>query len=179
MPVMVTVAVRAAALLAAVKVTTLLFVAVLAGLKLAVTPVGRPAMVSATVPVKPFNALMAMVLATFVPGAIFRLAGVGETVKPGAAATVTAIVALLAAVPRVPVTVTVEVPGAAFAAAVKVSALVRAAVAGLNAAVTPVGRPATESATVPLNPVWGTTVMVLTPPAPCRTERLAGDAAIV
>jgi hypothetical protein len=52
-PVMVTVVETAAALPAAVRVTTL-WPVVLAGAKLAVTPAGRPDAVSATVPPKPF-----------------------------------------------------------------------------------------------------------------------------
>jgi hypothetical protein len=62
--------------------------------------------------------------------------------------------------PDLPVTVTLAEPAAAVALAVKVSVLVVVAVAGLNAAVTPVGRPVTVRATALLNPFAGTTVMV-------------------
>jgi hypothetical protein len=65
-PVMVTVEELVGAVLAAAKVTVLWLV-VLAGAKLAVTPTGRPDAASATVPLKPFRALMAMVLAPLAP----------------------------------------------------------------------------------------------------------------
>jgi hypothetical protein len=74
------------------------------------------------------------------------------------------------------VIVTVEVPVAAVLLAVKVNALVVVALVGLNAAVTPVGRPEAERATLPVKPFIGVTVIVLDPLAPCATVRLVGDA---
>jgi hypothetical protein len=65
-PAIVTVAVPAGALELAVKVTVLA-PAVLAGLKLAVTPLGRPEAVSATVPLKPFCPRTAITLAPVAP----------------------------------------------------------------------------------------------------------------
>jgi hypothetical protein len=73
--------------------------------------------------------------------------------------------------------VTVEVPAAAALLAVSVSALVVVALAGLKAAVTPVGRPEAVRATLPVKPFWGVMVMVLVPLAPCAIVRLIGDAA--
>jgi len=58
-----------------------------------------------------------------------------------------------------PVTVTVAVPAAAVALAVKVNVLAVEVLVGLNAAVTPVGRPETVSATALLNPLVGTMVI--------------------
>jgi hypothetical protein len=50
------------------------------------------------------------------------------------------------------------------------------AVLGLNAAVTPVGRPDTVKLTVPVNPFWPLTLRVLLPLPACGTVRLAGEA---
>jgi len=60
--------------------------------------------------------------------------------------------------------------------AVKVNVLVPVALAGLNAAVTPLGNPETVRFTLLLNPFCGAMVMVLVPLAPCFTVRLEGDA---
>ena len=76
--------------------------------------------------------------------------------------------------PEVPVTVTVEVPGAAVLLAVKVSVLVLVAGFALNDGVTPVGRPDAVRFTFPVNPFVGVTVIVLVPLAPCAT--VAGEA---
>jgi len=177
-PVTVTEEVLGGAPLAAVKVTVLLL-AVVAGLKAAVTPLGRPEAVSATVPANPPWPLMAMVLVMFAPCARLRLAGVAESVKPGGGVTVRAMVVLLVAVPEAPDTVIVEVPAAALLDALKVSVLVFVDAVGLKVAVTPVGSPLTENVTVPLKPLCGVTVMVLVPVAPSTTVTLAGVAARV
>jgi hypothetical protein len=66
----------------------------------------------------------------------------------------------------VPVTVTVAEPTVAVLDAVKVSVPVVVAEAGLNAAVTPVGKPLAVNATLPENPPLGVIVMVLVPLAP-------------
>jgi hypothetical protein len=80
-------------------------------------------------------------------------------------------------VPDVPVMVTVEVPAAAVLLAVRVSALVVVALAGLKAAVTPLGRPDAVRATLPVKPFFGVIVSVLEPLAPCAIDTLVGDAA--
>jgi hypothetical protein len=61
------------------------------------------------------------------------------------------------------VIVTPDVPVAAVALAVSVNELVFVAEAGLNEAVTPLGRPDAEKLTLPLKPFWGATVIVLDP----------------
>ena len=66
----------------------------------------------------------------------------------------------------VPEIVIVDVPVVAVAEAVSVSELVLVVEAGVNEAVTPPGRPDAESATEPLNPPEGITVMVSVPDAP-------------
>ena len=60
-------------------------------------------------------------------------------------------------------TVTVAVPAAAVALAVKVNVLVEVAGFGLKAAVTPLGRPEAEKLTLPVKPLAGVIVIVLVP----------------
>ena len=80
-------------------------------------------------------------------------------VKDAGGATVNAIVTVALRLPEVPVTVTVDVPAGALAPATKVNVLALDVPPGLNEAVTPVGKPDTARATVPLNPPVGATVM--------------------
>jgi len=81
--------------------------------------------------------------------------------------------------PDEPVTVSVNVPVVAVLLAVKVSVLLLAVLLGLNAAVTPLGRPDADKLTLPLKPFCGVTVMVLVPVVPCAIVRLFGDAETV
>ena len=150
-PVMVTVEVLAGALTAAVNVI-LLLLAVLAGEKTAVTPLGSPDAVSATVPVKPFTALMPMALVPLRPGARPTLPGVDVSVKFGGAVMVTGMVTVLFRLPEVPVIVAVHGVKATVLDAVKVTVLLLGVLAGEKDAVTPLGIPAAASATVPVNP---------------------------
>jgi hypothetical protein len=76
----------------------------------------------------------------------------------------------------VPVIVTVDVPVAAPALAVSVSVLVLVVLLGLNDAVTPLGRPEAERATLPVKPFCGVTAIVLVPAVPWLMVTLAGDA---
>src|SRR5690242_14030789 len=69
--------------------------------------------------------------------------------------------------PDAPVIVTATVPVVAVVLAFSVSVLVLAVLAGLNDAVTPLGRPDTDKLTLPLKPPCGVTVMVLAPLVPC------------
>lgn len=78
--------------------------------------------------------------------------------------------------PETPVIVMVEVPEVAVAPAVRVSVLVEAVEAGLNFAVTPVGRPEALNATLLVNPFAGTTVMVLVPGEPSAIVTVLGVA---
>src|SRR5260370_30801259 len=78
-------------------------------------------------------------------------------------------------VPEVPVMVAEYVAVAAVLLAVRVRTLVLVALRGLKAeAVTPLGRPETDRATLPVKPYCGLTVMVLVPLPPC--VRVYGDA---
>jgi hypothetical protein len=78
--------------------------------------------------------------------------------------------------PEVPLTVTMTVPVLAVALAVSVKTLVFAVLVVLKDAVTPLGNPEADKATVPVNPPCGLTVIVLVPLAPCEIVRLLGEA---
>jgi hypothetical protein len=74
------------------------------------------------------------------------------------------------------VIVTITVPVAAVAFAVKVSELVVLAGLGLmEDAITPVGKPEAERVTLPLKPVCGVMVMVLVAWPPCVMLTLLGE----
>ena len=76
--------------------------------------------------------------------------------------------------PDVPVTVTVAAPVVAVLMAVKVNVLDPVVLVGLNAAVTPTGRPDADKLTVPVNPFAGSTVMVAALLALCATFSVLG-----
>jgi len=173
-PVTVTFAVPAGAVPRAVTVSVLLL-AVLLGLKDALTPLGRPEAEKATVPVNPFCGSTEMVLAPLAPGAMFRLPGEAESVKLGAV-TVRITEAVLVRLPAVPVMVRATVPGAAELLAVKVSVLVLAVLLGLKDAVTPPGKPEADRLTLALNPFRGDTEMVVVPLVPGAMLKLPGEA---
>ena len=78
-PVTVTVTVPIVAMVLAVSVNVLVFV-VLAGLKDAVTPLGRPDADKLTLPLKPFCGLTVIVLAPLAPWVIVKLDGEAERV---------------------------------------------------------------------------------------------------
>lgn len=86
------------------------------------------------------------------------------------------IVVVLVSAPDIPVTVMVTVPVVAVLLALSVNVLVPVVLAGLNAAVTPVGKPEADKATVPLKPLSGFTVMALEPLPPCAIVSELGDA---
>lgn len=145
------------------------------GLKLALTPAGRLAADTETVPVKPNREAMVTVAVGFDPGVSVTAAG-GFAVmeKSGRPMIVRKNVACCVIEPLVPVTVmlTGDEGTGALAAAVKVSVLVPlapATVAGLKAAVTPVGKPLTLRATLPVKPFTGKTSTDVLPVAPCST----------
>ena len=90
--------------------------------------------------------------------------------------TVSVSVVLLTKFADVPVMVTVTVPVVDVPPAVSVNKLVLVVLLGLNAAVTPLGRPDADKVTVPLKPLCGVTVMVLDPLVPCTIDKVLGDA---
>jgi hypothetical protein len=71
--------------------------------------------------------------------------------------------------PDVPVIVTVAEPVVAELFAVRVRVLVPVVLAGLNSAVTPLGKPVAARLTLPVKPLAGFTVMVLGTLLPCTT----------
>ena len=88
------------------------------------------------------------------------------TQPPPEEVTVNAIVVVAVSVPEVPVIVTVAGPTVAVLLAVSVSTLEVVEDAGLNEAVTPVGRPDAANVTLPVNGLTSVTVMVSVPLAP-------------
>jgi hypothetical protein len=149
---------------------------VLLGLKEAVTPLGCPEAVKLTLAAKPFCGTTVIVLAPFPPWKKLRLLGAAESVKLPLVFTVKAIVVELPKKPEVPLMVTLTTPTAAVALEVNVTVLVLVVLAGLNVAVTPLGRPVADSLTALLKPFTGMTVIVLVPTLPCVIVRLLGDA---
>jgi hypothetical protein len=125
------------------------------------------------------NAVRGAVLLIFTPsssknGPLELITGVVVTppVPVTAAFTVRVSVAVWVSVPLTPVTVIVAAPSVAVLEAVKVRVLVLVVEAGLKAAVTPAGNPLALSATAPVNPPDGVTVIVLVPVAPRVTAAL-------
>jgi hypothetical protein len=177
-PVIVTVADPVVAAALAVKVTVLVEVAGF-GLKLAVTPLGKPDADKVTLPLKPLDGVMVIVLALPLPCTTLKLLGEAEIEKLGEFVTVKLIVVVWVMLPDVPVTVTVAVPMAAVALAVRVKVLVEVAGFGLKLAVTPLGKPDADKVTFPLKPLEGLTVIVVAPLVPWTTLRLLGEADIV
>jgi hypothetical membrane protein len=162
----------------AVNVRTLLVpvVVVVAGLKLAVAPVGRPLTVKATAPANPPVRVMVIVLVPLAPCATDKLVGLAESEKSGAV-TVRLIVVVCVSPPPVPVTVTVAAPKVAVLEAVNVRTLlvpVVVVVAGLKLAVTPAGNPDAVKVTALANPFNLAMVIVLVPLALRATVKLAG-----
>ncbi len=172
-PVIVTVAVPVAAVTLAVRVSVLLLVAGL-GLNAAVTPLGKPDAERVTLPLKPFDGVMLIVLVPWLPCVMVKLLGLADSVKFGAGVTVRLIVVVCVKLPDVPVIVTVAVPVAAVTLAVRVSVLLLVAGLGLNAAVTPPGKPDAERVTLPLKPFDGVMLIVLVPWLPCVMLKLLG-----
>jgi hypothetical protein len=68
------------------------------------------------------------------------------------------------------------VPMAAVVLAVKVNIVVLVPGFGLNAALTPLGKPEAEKVTLPLKPFAGVMVMMLVPLAPWKTLSVTGAA---
>lgn len=166
-PVIVIVKVPRVALLATVNVNVLVEVAGF-GLNDAVTPLCIPEAERLTLPLNPFDGVIVMVLVPRVPRESDKLFGEADKLKSAAATgfTVSVIVVVCVKLPDVPVTVTLTVPVAAVLLTVNVSALVFVAGFGLNAAVTPLGKPEADRLTLPVNPFDGVMAMVLEPLLP-------------
>lgn len=102
------------------------------------------------------------------PSTKVRLAGNSATAKSGGGVTVTVIAMLEVKLPDMPVIVICDAFATALVAVLIVIVLEPVVEAGLKAAVTPAGNPVTLNATVPVNPVCGTTLTVAAalPPIP-------------
>jgi hypothetical protein len=170
--VIVTVPVVAVPLAVSVNVLVL---AVLAGLKDAVTPEGRPDADRLTFPLKPFSGVTVIMLVPTAPCDTVKVFGDADRLKLGGALTVRDTLTVEVKLPDVPVMVTVAGPVVAVLLAVNVKVLVVLLVE-LNEAVTPEGKPAAVKLTLPLKPFCGVTVIVLVPLAPCVIATLVGDA---
>lgn len=105
-----------------------------------------------------------------------RLLGEAVSEKFGGGLTVKESVVELKRLPDAPEMVKVAVPVVAVLLAVSVSVLVPVVLVGLNAAVTPAGKPDADKLTVPLKPLSALTVMVLVPLTPWTMAKLLGEA---
>lgn len=110
---------------------------------------------------------------------IDKVAGEAASVKPIAEVTLSVRLVVAVVLPEVPETVTVNAPSVAALLAVSVRTLEVVEDAGLNEAVTPLGKPDAVNDTVPVNPPRSVTVMVSVPLLPCFTERLVAEGASV
>jgi hypothetical protein len=175
-PVIVTVEVPAVAVLLAASVSTLVAVVGLVA-KVAVTPLGNPDAVSATLPVNPPTSVTVIVSVALLPCVTDRVEADGASVKLAGvlATTVRATVVVSVMAPEVPVMVTVAVPTVAVLLAVSVSTL--DPVVGLvpKAAVTPLGNPEAARVTLPVKGLMSVTEMVSVALLPCVTERVDAD----
>jgi hypothetical protein len=135
----------------------------------AVTPVGKPLMVTATGAAKPLTAVAVRDTCAPVPPLVaVTAAGAACNVKSGGGMTVALTDAACDNMPEVPVKVIVAAPGVAVMAAVSATICavpgVRLRVEGF--AVTPEGRPPMTTATVPLNPLAAVAVTLTVWPVP-------------
>src|SRR5262249_39767720 len=150
-------------------VRTLLDPVVVVGLKAAVTPVGSPVALKVTVLANPPVRGIEIVLIPLAPRFTVKLVGDADTAKSGGggAFTVSIKFAFCVRPPPVPVMITLTRPVAAVLDAVRVKVLlVPVANAGLNVAVTPLGRLLALKLTPAENPPLRVIVIVLIPLAP-------------
>ena len=178
MPVTVTVAVPVVALALAARVKVLDDVDAV-GLKLAVTPVGRPDAENVTFPVKPLIGVTVIVLVPLLPCTTLSEDGLEDKEKFFADVFTVRLIAMVwVKLPEVPVTFTSTVPVAAVPLAVNVKVLtdVLAEVVstGPNEAVTPFGKPDAEKVTLPSKPVDVAMVISVVALLPWRTVKLLG-----
>lgn len=124
-----------------------------------VTPLGSPNAENVTPLLKPFCEVTVTIPAADAPRGNPRLAGRRDSVKFGSVMVSTMVVVLVSG-PETPVTVTVAIVAVAVPA-LKVRVLLPVVLDGLKVAVTPLGKPDTPKATVPLKPFLPITLMVL------------------
>lgn len=168
-PLTVKVALPSVAVLDAASVSTLLLPLVGSALKVAVTPVGKPATPKSTEPVKPPERVIAIVLVALAPRFTVTLPGLADNAKFGVATSFTVSAMVVERVPGAPtpLTVTVALPSVAALEAASVSTLLVPVVgSALNVAVTPAGNPLALRSTEPVKPFTRVMVIVLVPLAP-------------
>ena len=149
------------------------------GLKLAVTPVGRPDAENVTFPVKPLIGVTVIALVPLLPCTTLSEDGLEDKEKFFADVFTVRLIAMVwVKLPEVPVTFTSTVPVAAVPLAVNVNVLtdVLAEVVstGPNEAVTPFGKPDAEKVTLPSKPVDVAMVISVVALFPWRTVKLLG-----
>ena len=171
-PVIVSVLAPRAAVLLAVKMSVLVFV-VGFGVKLAVTPWGKPDTARFTFPLNPYAGITEKDASSDDPWP--RVRGPGPvSVKLGPWMESDKVVVSVR-LPETPVMVSVLVPTLAVLLAVRVNVLVPVVEVGENEALTPLGKPDRERLTLPVNPYCGETVMVEVAEAPWFTSTLVGE----
>ena len=153
------------------------------GVKLALTPFGRPDADKEIVKIEPLTTLVEICEVPLLPRATDTEVGFALMLKSetGAAVTVRVTVVVCVLPPLLPVMVTVCGPVAAVADTVKVRVEVPAPAmdVGLKPAVTPFGRPDADKAIDDLKPFKAVVVIVEEPLLPCITETKPGDAPMV
>ena len=148
-------------------------------------PLGNPlqlAPVKLRVSLNPPLGVIAIVVVPAPPGDLMvTVVGLALIVKSPEDADVTVSVSAVVCVklPEMPATISVAAPVVADPFAVSVSMLVLVVGFGSKAAVTPFGKPETESDTLPSKPFSGVIVIVLVPWPPWATLKLLGLAASV
>jgi hypothetical protein len=178
-PLTVTFTVPVVAALEAASVSVLFAPVVDGGLKVAVTPLGNPVALKATLLANPPVRVIVIVLAPLAPRLTVKLAGLAESVKSvgGGALTVRINVAPRVSPPPEPLMVMLVIPVAAVLDAARVNALLPPVVeVGLNVAVTPLGNPPALRATELVKPPVRVIVIVLAPLEPRFMVRFEGEA---
>src|SRR5262245_59587370 len=150
----------------AVNVNTLLVPVADGGLKLALTPLGNPLALKATLLVKPPVRVIVIVLVPLAPRVTVRLDGLGESEKSGVRGWFTVRLIVVVRVRPLPVSATLTAADLRVAApeAVNVNTLlVPVAGFGLKLAVTPLGNPLAPKVTSLVKPPVRVTVIALVP----------------
>jgi hypothetical protein len=146
------------------------------GLNDADTLTGKPEADKRTLPANPFDGAMARVDLPFVPRAMLKVEGEADRPKFGPEVMFREMVVVLVRLAHTPLMVSVNVPIAAVALALRVSELLLAVPGGLKDAATPLGRPEADKLTMPLNPLSGLMLMTLVAVFPWTTLKLPGEA---